>query len=879
MQGRYTVSLAAEDLEPERVGGKASCLNRLIRAGFCVPPGFCLTTEAFERAADRCIARVDTLAELRTELRQVDVSERLVDEVRQRLEAIGAERWAVRSSAVGEDAESASFAGQQRTELDVSGPRAVVDAIRRIWADLYNLESLLYRARLRVDAVPRPMAVVVQAMVEPEVGGVMFTENPVQSGASEDEASRRDIVIAAASGSGMAVVEGRGGEHVVVDRESGEVRRPSGDGAAEPLLEPSRLRDLAELGRSIERAFGRPQDIEWAVGRRAGGGVDGEPMLYVLQSRPITGRNGGLVDGEVWSNVNVGEALPGVATPLTWSIIGKFSRRGFERAFATLGLEVPDDYELVGSFRGRVYLNLTQFVSVASGIPILDPETLFQVGGGGGVELVREVAESGSPLEFLRHLPATAARVLFSQAAMPLAAPLWSRYFDWRLAAFFDRNLAAVSREALGDELEAIDRLFDRTGLVMLTCSSNFLMSYLVMKRVLEWFGSNEVRERERTLFEALEVQSAEPVLELLELVRLARRYEAVDTAIRGEVPSEVGEVLQRRASQGEPGTEEFLDRLEAFLAEHGHRAPREAELSTPRWRERPEFVFEMIGNYLEAAELPGAERYRDRWAEKRSEVDALVDRGFSAFLSPGFRLLLGWARATARIREFMRSHVVEALDMYRHLARECGRRLVRAGVAKEVDDVFFLRHDELRRWLTGDGQGGGPSEPELARRAMVRRELVDALRELPDPPDTFVVRDGDLVDAREVRPTSGISPRDEQIRAVLEGLAGSPGRVEGRARVVEDPSAGTSLEPGEVLVAPYTDVGWSPLFMTASAIVMGLGGPLSHACIVAREFGIPTVVNARDAADVIRTGDRVTVDGDEGIVYVHAREGDAPDQ
>lgn len=139
----------------------------------------------------------------------------------------------------------------------------------------------------------------------------------------------------------------------------------------------------------------------------------------------------------------------------------------------------------------------------------------------------------------------------------------------------------------------------------------------------------------------------------------------------------------------------------------------------------------------------------------------------------------------------------------------------------------------------------------------------------MPDPPGTFVLDGGEMVATEEYR-DSGDSADIESGDRMLDGLAGSRGCRTGRARVIRDPEEDGSVKPGEILVAPQTDVGWTPMFLTASAVVVELGGPLSHACIVAREFGVPTVVNVRRATEVIETGDRITVDADEGIVVRH---------
>lgn len=861
----HTVALEDESGDGS-VGGKAEGLRALMRAGCRVPSGFCLTTEAFEHVVPPQARRAETLEQFRSQICETDLPDVLEAEVREWLEHLDADRWAVRSSAMGEDGDVRSFAGQQRTELDVSGLQGVLDAIRRVWAGLFEIESLLYRERLRVDAVPRSTGVIVQEMVEARVGGVLFTRNPMEL----DEAT----LLIAAGDSPRTVVEGRGGASYYVDRQSRRIERfvpdrPGDDGGGDVRegslesgdvpgpLSAREIRELIEVAERVESHASAPRDLEWVYGPEG---------LQMLQSRPITGQQGDEAEEPtVWTNANVGEALPGVGTPMTWSIIGAFSRRGFERAFGTLGLSVPEDAELVGSFRGRVYLNLTEFVSIASAVPILEPEVLYDMAGGGGLEEVRETAERRSPIDFLMRLPVTLPRIALSQLSMPLVAPLWSAWFDARVEAFFERDLSRQSRSVLLGELDRIERLFDRNGRVTLTCSSNFLMSYVAMKHWLEWFGSRDARARERDFVRALDVPSAEPGLELLELGRRARESEVIREVFESRPADEVVETLEARRDHPEVGR--FLEAFETFRDEHGHRAPREAELATPRWREDDEFVVEVVGSYLDADSLPSPESYREEWRAAREALDTRIDASFGAIAGGIFRGLLEWARRTAVMRETMRTRVVESLDLYRAFALECGERLVDEGILSDAEEVFSLRYDEVRHWLEGELES-----EQLSLRVLVRQALVEALRELPDPPNAFVERGGRLVDVDTEREEPGEERAlDDDVAYVLEGLSGNRGRVTGRARVIDDPESGETVRSGEILVAPYTDVGWTPLFMTASAIVMGLGGPLSHACIVAREFGLPTVVNARGATEHIETGDRVTVDGNRGVVYVHA--------
>lgn len=839
----FTVSLD-DEAGREQVGGKAFGLMLARRAGFAVPSGFVVTAQAFDLMVELVVPQVRSTAELREALRSQPLPNRLVEEISARVGA-GRGRWAVRSSAFDEDGRR-SFAGQQQTILNVRGVDAVVAAVREVWASLYEPQALVYRARLALDGTPGSMAVLIQEMVEPSVSGVIFSRNPLSLDVPE-------MVVSAAAGLGTTVVEGSACDTYYLERPSGYVMRQ--ECVAAPVLTAEDLERLATLAMRTEGLLAQHTsfagvpgaDVEWAI---AGG------ELVVLQARPITGVSADGRQDLVWSNANVGEALPGVATPMTWSVLKDFSQRGFERAFGALGLDVPADAELVGSFYGRIYLNLTEFVGIASAIPVLDPQMLYSVAGGGGARLVKGV-ERRSSSSFLARLPSTVPRILATQASMPLASRAWEEYFGRRRDSFFARDLYRVSHRAMLEELSALDRLFNTTGLVMLSVSSNFLMSYVVMSEFLKWFGAQEIQGREQELLSDLGVTSAEPGQQLLELGRIARRSRRLRRIIGENASSDVLAALVQHDEHAD--VRHFLEELEVFRKLHGHRAPREAELSTPRWRENIEFAFDVIKGVLDSPHLPSPREVTRGREERSRRVEALVNRAFAPGVREVFRGLLAVTRANARMRESTRARVVEALDMYRHYLQECGRRMVQTGVLHSADDVFFLKKPEILAWLDDVTVGRG-----FKRLVVVRRAIFEAFEQLPDPPSTFVLRGDELIaEERLVE-----EPESAEGLTELRGLPASSGRVTGRVRVITDP-VGAKVEPGEILVVPYADVGWTPLFVGARAVVMALGGPLSHAAIVAREFHIPAVVNVHRACERLQTGDLVTVDGDRGVVTV----------
>ena len=832
------------------VGGKGLGLSRLMRAGLPIPPSFCVTAEAFRDALESVVHEVTDLEQLRNHLLDIELPNELISSIHEVVSKFGAEKWAVRSSAISEDGASMSMAGQQVTKLGIEGVDHILMAIKEVWVSLFSIDALLYRAEFdATHAVPKGIAVILQPMLDPIAAGVLFTSDTM---GATDEA-----VCTATFGLGVGVVDGsEDATTYYIERPSGYLRRRAGEES--PLTAPQ-LAQLAQLSERLETLFGAPQDVEWAY-------VEGDPLprLVLLQMRPITAPSApeSAETPTVWTNANVGEALPGVGSPMTWSIIHRFSTSGFEQAFGSLGLEVPENHQLVGSFRGRVYLNLTEFMSIASGIPIMSPEVLFSVAGGGGVELVKDVYERRSARDFLMNLPITIPRIISSQLTMPLVASWWEGHFKRHCEAFFHSDLTRHNHSQLADDLVEVDRLFERNGLIMLSCSSNFLMCYVVMREALRLVGGRRALSHERLMVSGLETKSAEPGLRLLELGRLARRSLRLRKLLAESAPSEALSILQQQRDKADVA--EFLDLLEEFRTEYGHRAPREAELMTPRWREDATFIFEVVRGFVLSPHLPSLREVEREKAARRAQVEEVIEETFGSITKPLFRVLLSYTRGNALRREALRALVVDSLDMYRRYFLECGRRLVQAGVLRQEEDVFFLREEEVRAWLKDPGV-----TTDFAFSVLVRRAVCEAQRRQPDPPSTFLLRGRKMVSEDEL--TSPVHDRagiPENAQAIF-GLPGASGRATGRARVLFDPGADISFEHGDVLVVPYADVGWTPLFLTASAVVMSLGGPLSHACVVAREFGIPTVVNARDAVHTIKDGDLVTVDGDAGVVFI----------
>jgi phosphohistidine swiveling domain-containing protein len=868
-------------------GGKAKNLAALARAGFPVPAAYALEAKAADEFFASALSESEQPASLLranasalTEARLRDISDRarganvppaIAAALREAFEALtaeGAEAIAVRSSSTREDGEASSAAGLHATVLGVRTTAELFDAVRECWLSMLTESALTYLRAIGKSEDRPGVGIVIQAMVPAEIAGAMFTVNPLSGDLGE-------MVINAAYGLGSTVMDGRVSPDTYrVDKASGWVRdRVIGEKAIAARWEPGRgvveeevdraLRDreclspellgaLVDLGRRVEDHFDGPRDVEWAAENGT---------VYLLQARPVTAlphaakkstrRRRAQKDRAriVWSNLNVGEALPGVATPLTWSVLSEFSDRGFRRAFGSLGCSVPKDAELVGSFRGRIYLNMTEFVEIASQVPGMRAKTLLALAGGGEVERL-EKQQRPSSAGFVMRLPLTVSRYVRENIGLTDRVSRFEKSFSEERDRLATLDFRVLSHSGLDRVLLRVEKLLDESGQVMLNVYGNLLATVVLLRGVLSYvasdLGKEDLARLERELITGLaDVESAAPGLSLWHIAEMARLEPAVRDLILAREPSAV-----RVGDLPDGPTRRALER---FMKAYGYRGAREAEIAEPRWAEDATLPFATLrahlGRPIELTPLDVERRQR----ELRDAAASELERRMPAPARLAVRHLLSLVQRFTRLRERLRSHVVQVLGLYRAVALDASRRLAVLEPGYGADAAFFLSVDELHAFLRGDSGPVG----NLIRR---RRLQLDRDRALPEPPDTFV---------GFPPPVDDVLPGGD---ALLKGLAACSGVVRAKARVLLQPSEAGQLVPGEILVAPYADVGWSPLFLVAAAVVTDLGGPLSHAAVVAREYGVPTVVNVKNGTRTIHTGDEIEVDGAAGTVRIVSR-------
>lgn len=857
-------------------GAKARNLAALVRAGFPVPAGHAVTGDAASQLFARVLPAELLPEQLLTgrrvssgELRQAReriLGAELDDEFRDELlrafrslRAAAVEGVAVRSSNTIDDLAASFGTGLHTSVLNVRSEDALLDAVRTCYAHVFTSQVAGSLHNLGIERLGS-VGLLIQAMVPADVAGVMFTSNPLSGDPDE-------IVIDASYGLGVGVTDGRftpdtyrihkqSGwvrDRVIADKRMRTVLAAEGglvEEAVAPALAHKQVLDehmlarLLALAQRIEDHFGDGRDVEFAI---AG------DSLYVLQARPITaaagrtsrvrGRRRGRAQpshaGElVWSNVHISEALPGVATPLTWSVLSDFSEQGCAEAFASLGCKLPKNAALLGSFRGRIYLNLTELTQIASQVPGLSPGVLFPLGEGAEVERLQRDRPQASAASLLLRLPITAARFAKSNLGFRGHVAAFEAAFEAERRRIERVDLRILSSAALDATLSDVHRLLNEASSMLLRAHGGLLSVLVVLRGALLVLRGEQATQVQHALLAAIEdVESAAPGHEILRVAAAFQNDAAASSQLLSVAPpASAAELPEGPARQA----------VERFLRQYGHLGVREAEIAEPRWREDPRLLFAAVRTQLEHVGLDAGAMLQRRIEAVRGAGDAELLRFAPPFRTP-LRALLAVARDAVRVRERLRSQVVHVLGLFRSLALDASRRLSVREPDIGRDAAFFLTLGELHGLLRGEVRSAAGLV--RLRRGQYQRDC-----SLPDPPPTFVGFPPPMLPAAD--------PGE-----CLQGVGASTGAVEGAVRVLRSPTEVSSLVPGEILVVPSADVGWSPIFVVAGGLVTDLGGPLSHACVVAREYGLPAVVNVRSATRTLKTGERVRLDGDAGTV------------
>jgi pyruvate,water dikinase len=847
---KYFSEIDATDLS--RVGGKGLNLGKLTQAGFLVPQGFCVTTDAY-------LFSVQGLSKQNANnIKELVLAPELVAEVRAAYEKLQTARVAVRSSATAEDLAEASFAGQQDTFLNVT-PDELLEALKACWASLWSERAIAYRETQGITNEGLAMAVVIQEMCEADVSGVLFTVSPFSADVS---------IVESNWGLGESVVSGAiTPDSFQVSRETGEVLEKTvatkremvtAAGVREvpvahqdiPSLTEAQLKELTQLGLRVERYYGQPMDIEWAL-------ADGQFVL--LQARYITTpsnatapserthqppevdeesvenlRQGEIhllkiyadAHGTVWCHHNLAEVLP-APLPMTWSVIKKFmsGTGGLGKAYRSLGFypsKRVDSEGILDLVCGRIYVNLNREAELHfDGFPFAhdfnalkqDPQKAMYA------EAATDITRSTASFWF--KLPVHVIRM--SRAEMRLR----------QCRSDFDQVLTARVFPTFQSEVEA-ERDISYADLSDVELVGKF---QTWCTKTLDDFAPEVLTA---TLLAGFSLQRLEATLQKCVDETAAKSIASrLISGLSGNLTVETNEKLQQVAT----GDLALTD----FLKDYGHRAVDEFELAQRRWREDTTYLEQIVESLRH--KNAGTSFPQDNGAKQQMEQRELAEAELAELLKnkSGLRKQieseLDFTRRYMPFRETAKFYLMLGYEQIRRALLELDYRYALNG------GIFYLAPDELQQLISGKAFGAVIATRKKERELLLQIEVPDVI----------------------------FSDSLEQIGAPIataaaetySGVGVSAGVATGKARVLLTPADVRPSDQDYILVCPSTDPAWTPLFLHAAGLVMERGGILSHGAVVAREYGVPAVANIPNATRFIADGQMLQIDGNAGTVSI----------
>lgn len=871
------------------VGGKGANLGEMTKAGFPVPYGFCVTTECYkefimhnnlsdfisEIIKDANLDNIKQIGQtIRTKLQQAEIPNQLEHEITSAIHKGGANNYyAVRSSATAEDLAFASFAGQQDTYLNIQGEKAILDSVRNCWASLFTDRAILYRIQNKIAHEMVQMSVIVQKMVLPEVSGIMFTADPISG-------HRGIISIDASYGLGEALVSGLVSPDIykfrksskqiesktiaekkiaIMPIEGGGTQKVeiTGEKSLNQVMSDSQIRRLAELGIEIEKHYGCPQDIEWCISLGHSFDSDVEGDLFIVQSRPITSlfplpeplpQDDAL---HAYASFNHFQVMTDPISPLGIDILRLIL--SFDK-----GARSAEDYKFLKSSAGRIYMDLSELLynrKIRKGLPAflknadaLLSSSLIELTNRPDFEerIKRNKNTTKALRKFLQPIVFNMIRnVMYRNPEGTI--DFMNSYIERRIKEATEE----VNKAKQGiEKLEAIYKVasFHNDFPQLLPRLGPGIISFKALESLEhKLLGTRKYVD---LIVKGLEGNiTTEMGLLVGDLADMVRK----SPDLVQEFENEDYSTLLMRIDQL-AGNEDFKNKFQSFMEIYDMRAAGEIDMAKDRWVENPEALAKSIMATVKTSE-DGVHRkdYKETIELAKKAAEELVTEvknKHGVIKGKVAQRLVKVLRNYLPAREHPKYLIMKLILIFKKAFLEEAKILVQKGHLAEEKDVFYVGFWELYQAIQND--------ESLIKLVDQRKEEYRHFRKLSAP--RILTNEGE-----EIKTSY---KRDDLPEGAMAGMPVSSGVIEGIAKVITDPSK-ASLNKGEILVAPFTDPGWTPLFINAAGLVMEVGGLLTHGTVVAREYGIPAVVGITDATKIIKTGQKIRLDGDSGFVLV----------
>jgi rifampicin phosphotransferase len=843
----------------QEVGGKGVNLGELSKIpGIQVPEGFCVTTYAFKKSLEKnetiytlldelvrlTIKDLDRIKEISQKLRNMIVNVEIPSDIESAishyLSQLGeTSAFAVRSSATLEDLPQASFAGQHDTFLNVLGKNAILQHIKKCWASLFTERAVMYRIQNGFDHRQVYLSVIVQRMVFPQASGILFTADPISG-------NRKILSIDASFGLGEAIVSGvvspdnyKVKDNCIIDKKiavkSLVMYSKKGGGTETKEIHPNeknsqtltdpQILQLARIGRQIENYFGCPQDLEWCLA---------DDTFYIVQSRPITTLFPiPQVDDQknhVYISVGHQQMMTDPMKPLGLS-------------FYLLTTNAP-----MRIAAGRLFVDVTQHLSSP-----LQRDMLLK-NAGQSDPLMKDALETIIRRNYIETIPGDMKLPNGHpnlQAEKELHPSIVTELIQQNQSSIESLKQQIRSKSGLDlfdfilEDIQHLKKSFSQSlGAIMAAFNATAWLN----ENLEKWLGEKNVAD---ILSQSVPNNiTSEMGLSLMDVADVIRPYPEVIQYLRNAKDTEFLQHLDRL-----DGGKECRNAIEAFLHKYGMRCSGEIDITRTRWSENPLILVPMILSNMENFE-PNAskqkfEQGRQAALKKEQEIlERLKQLPDGEQKAKDTKRQIHTLRNFIGYREYPKYFMISRYFIYMQALLKEAEVLVKEKIIREKEDIYYLSFDELKEAV----------RTKKLNHEMIRKRKEDyKLYEMLTPP-RVITSDGEII--------TGEYKRENMPANAVVGLPVSSGVVEGRARVVfqiED----AKLEKGDILVTPFTDPSWTPLFVSIKGLVTEVGGLMTHGAVIAREYGLPAVVGVENATKIIKDGQKIRVNGTEGYIEI----------
>jgi len=863
-----TKKIAANKTFLKDCGGKASNLFLLKEAGFMVPDFLVVPSnvialqfqgikeeinELLKNIFDKSDEDIFKISEEIEKLLDVfqlsaDFENEIITQVS---ETFGKEyKVSVRSSALQEDNQGYSFAGQFSSFMNVSEPD-LMNKIKSCIASAFSARVLKYKALNKINPLEFSIAVIIQRMVDAKVSGIIFSRNVT--------GNLNEMLIEAGFGAGEGVVNNTTDtESLYIDRDSHAIRKiaisekfnipefsENKNSINNDVLSKEQALQLFEAVLKIEHLQEFPQDVEFSI--------DHENNIYFLQARPITTILSSKI--KIIDNTNIVESYPGITLPLSFSFALEAYKHVFTGAmelFKINGkqateLQVPIS-ALITHVQGRVYYNLHHWYKMVQTIVTTEEslsawETLI------GVNKKTKVKREISLQKKIHSAYITVLLLLnYRRLVRKFFRNFNKEYSVMRKYADSMRSLNQNAKQIFSFYLEHSEKLFSNWAPTIMNDFFTFKMYDLLKKQVSSYGFKDEENIANDLLCGTQGVESEMPVISLLKLKEIVLH----DNKLKELFNQPCSQIISLLDSGKFP---DFKIAFDDYIRKYGDRTLEELKLETYNLRMDRELLVTMIKDQLQVETT--AEKVKDKQLKIRTEAEKKVavkqNQWFPKTWS--FIFIRRFAEEAVKNRENMRFARTRGYGVVKEYFLAIGEKMADDKLIAQPSDVFYLTMDDIRSYsLENDNR----DKKEIVKGKKQLYTTYDKI-DLPDR----IMYSGDIIPLprEKMREMTGD-------KKSFMGISVSGGKIKAKAIVIKHPDMGMKIN-GEILVTRMTDPGWIFLMSRAGGLISEKGSLLSHTAIVGRELGIPTIVGVAGATTNINTNDLVEMDADKGIIKI----------